>query len=311
MVEVRQARYFLAVAEELHFGRAAERLGMSQPPLSQAIRQLERELGVELLSRSTRHVALTDAGRVFERESRRLIEAAERARELVTHAARGDYGSLRMGAVSSAFAETLPLIIDRFRRAWPNIELKVREINTLRGREEVLDHSLDVAVVRLSVSDRNLRTTPLRRDRFVIALPEDHPAALSTHGDAIELSAFRDDAWVWVDREPSPEYYDLQMTACRNAGFLPDIRSSASTIHTQQLMIAAGLGVGLVPESLIPPMATRQPLPGAWVHGIRTRAPRDRIELIDLALVARAGAREPAVEQFIACARETVADGAP
>src|SRR6478672_2941546 len=177
MVEVRQARYFIAVAEELNFSRAADRLKMSQPPLSQAILQLERQLGTTLLNRSSRSVLLTEAGHLFPEQCRLLVGASERAREVAALASGGMTGTLRVGAVTSAFNETLPRILQRFRASRPLVELQVQEIDSHHGRDALERRELDVAVIRQIVTGRRLRSVPLRRDHFVVAMPVDHRLA--------------------------------------------------------------------------------------------------------------------------------------
>jgi DNA-binding transcriptional LysR family regulator len=291
MIEVRQARYFLAVAEELHFGRAANRLNMSQPPLSQAIRQLERELGVRLLERTSRSVTLTDTGRVFADECRRLIGAARRAEDIAAQAEAGLYGTLRIGAVTLAFAETLPRIIARFRASRPGVRLNVEEIDTPKGRDGLLNHEIDVAIIRLGEPVRHLRTRPLRRDQLVIATPSDYPRVPDST-DAIDLSTLRDEPWVWLRRDVSPDYHDQLLTACREAGFTPDAHCHANSITTQLAMVASGLGITLVPNAAI---RFGQP-------DIRHRPLLNPFELVELSLVSRDTTREPLVDHFIECA---------
>jgi DNA-binding transcriptional LysR family regulator len=291
MIEVRQARYFLAVTEELHFGRAANRLNMSQPPLSQAIRQLERELGVRLLDRTSRSVSLTDTGRVFAEECRRLIGAARRAEDVAAQAEAGLFGTLRIGAVTLSFAETLPRIIARFRTSRPGVKLNVEEIDTPQGRDGLLNHEIDVAIIRLAEPVRRLRTRPLRRDQLVVATPSDYPSVPDST-DGIDLSTLCDEPWVWLRRDVSPDYHDQLLTACRQAGFTPDAHCHANSITTQLAMVASGLGITLVPNAAI---RLGQP-------DIRHRPLLNPFELVELSLVSRDTSREPLVNHFIECA---------
>lgn len=287
MIEVRQARYFQAVAEELHFGRAAERLAMSQPPLSQAIIQLERQLGVSLLRRTNRSVALTEAGRVFLEECRSLIRAAERASEAAVQAHTGIAGILRIGAVASAFNETLPEAIERFQRSWPLVELRVQEIDSHQGRPGLLSRELDIAVIRQTVPNRDLHAIPVRRDHFVIAMPTTHP--LAAESTPIRLGEFRDESWVWISRKHTPDYHDELVAACREAGFTPEARHQANSIQAQLDMVECGLGVTLAPASSL----RRNP------QGIVWRELRRRVDLIELSAVVRGGEREVLVDHFI------------
>ncbi|TAP43342.1 LysR substrate-binding domain-containing protein [Arthrobacter sp. S39] len=290
MIEVRQARYFIAVGEELHFGRAADRLNMSQPPLSQAILQLERQLGTTLLNRSSRSVLLTEAGRLFLEQCRLLVVASERAREVADQARSGLAGTLRIGAVTSAFSEALPAILQRFRESRPLVELHVQEIDTHHGRDALLRRELDVAVVRQSVGGHRLKAVPLRRDHFVVVMPAGHPGA-GGRGKA-SLSDYRDETWVWLPRHISPDYHDELVAACRQAGFSPEATHYANSIHSQLAMVECGLGVTLVPESSV----RRHAGTLAW----RELSPR--VDLVELSVLSRAGDDEPLVAHFIACA---------
>ena len=289
MIEVREARYFLAVAQTLHFGRAAEQLGMSQPPLSQAILQLERRLGAQLLDRTHRKVELTETGRAFAGECRTIVAAAQHAQEVATQAEAGLAGTLRIGVVTSALGEPLLSTIQAFQRHRPQVQTRVVEVDTPAGLQGLLQRDIDIAMVRLSAPARHLRTQPWRHDTFVIALPADHPAAGGPPG-AIGLASFAEEPWVWLRRDASPDYHDQLMATCHNAGFTPDVRHIANSIATQLAMVACGLGVTLVPNvaahSALPPTATYRPL-------------TNRAELVELSLVTRESPPEPLVRDFL------------
>ena len=288
MIEVREARYFLAVAQTLHFGRAAELLGMSQPPLSQAILQLERRLGARLLERTKRKVELTETGRVFAAECRTIVAAAQHAQDVASQAEAGLAGTLRIGVVTSALGEPLLSTIRTFQQHRPRVQTRVVEVDTPAGQQGLLQRDIDIAVVRLSAPARHLRTQPWRQDSFTIALPAGHPAATTT-GPA-DLARFADEPWVWLRRDISPDYHDQLMATCHNAGFTPDMRHIANSIATQLAMVACGLGVTLVPNvavrSALPPTATYRPL-------------TNRAELVELSLVTRDSPHEPLVREFL------------
>jgi DNA-binding transcriptional LysR family regulator len=208
MIEVRQARYFLAVAETLHFGRAAEQLTMSQPPLSQAILQLERQLDVTLFDRSGRQVTLTETGRAFAAECRTLLAAAQHAQEVATQAEAGLVGTLRIGVVTSALSEPLLSTLAAFRHARPRVDLQITEVDTPAGQQALLQHEIDVAVIRPSTPVRGLRIQPWRHDEFVIALPPSHPLAADAP-NPVHLARFAGEPWVWPWQPPasaSPSY---------------------------------------------------------------------------------------------------------
>lgn len=289
MIEVREARYFLAVAQTLHFGRAAELLGMSQPPLSQAILQLERRLGARLLDRTKRKVELTETGRAFAAECRTIVAAAQRAQEVATRAEAGLVGILRIGVVTSALGEPLLSTIRVFQRHRPQVQTRVVEVDTPAGLQGLLQRDIDIAMVRLSAPARHLRTQPWRRDSFVIALPADHPATDETPG-AVDLARFAEEPWVWLRRDASPDYHDQLMATCHQAGFSPDVQHVANSIATQLAMVACGLGVTLVPNvavrSVLPSTATYRPL-------------TNRAELVELSIVTRESPHEPLVAEFL------------
>ncbi|MFG2005487.1 LysR family transcriptional regulator [Spirillospora sp. NPDC048911] len=288
MIEVRQARYFLAVADTLHFGRAAERLDMSQPPLSQAILQLERQLGVTLFDRGGRKVTLTETGRAFAAECRKLVAAARHAQDVAAQAEAGLAGTLRIGVVTSALSEPLLSTLADFRQARPRVDLQITEVDTASGQQALLRHEIDIAVVRPGTPVRGLRVEPWRHDTFVIALPPGHPLAAGAP-NPVHLARFADEPWVWLRREASPDYHDQLMATCRRAGFSPGVRHLANSIFTQLAMTASGLGVTLVPN-----VTVRQIQPPAPYRPLT-----DRADIVELSLVSRDGTQEPLAQQFL------------
>lgn len=299
VVEVRQARYFVAVAEELHFGRAAERLRMSQPPLSQAILALERQLGARLLERTSRSTALTGTGRVFLRHCYELIAAAERAHTAAAQAQAGFVGTLTIGVVTSAFSDPLPAILARFRAERPKVDLRVRELDTTEGVQELLNRGIDVAVIRHDRSDDRTISVPLRRDHVVAAVPAHHVLALVGGVDLVDLA---DEPWVWIPREISPAYHDELVAACRRYGFSPRPRHLANSIHSQLAMVGCGLGVALVPHTSARPDTDVIYLP------LREHAP-----LVGLSVVRRAtesGESGPLLDHFVRCSLTTALSNA-
>jgi DNA-binding transcriptional LysR family regulator len=288
MIETRQARYFVAVADELHFGRAADVLQMSQPPLSQAIRALERQLGARLLDRTSRHVALTEAGRAFLHECRVLLANADRAERAASLAQAGATGTLRIGAVTSAFADPLPAILERFRAGRPNAHVRMTEIDTHDGRDAVLTGELDAALIRQVSNDQRLRSKPLRRDHLVTAIPTHHRHA-EPAGSPIDLADLADDDWVWLPRRVSPDYHDELVAACRRYGFSPRSTHTATSITSQLAMVSCGLGITLVPHTAASPTPA----------GIVYREPTNRLELVELSLLWRSDNNEPLLLHFL------------
>ena len=290
-MEVRQARYFLAVAEELHFGRAAERLHMSQPPLSQAILALERELGVRLLHRTSRQVSLTKAGEVLLQPCRQLVRDAERATAAAQGTREGYTGRLAVGAVASAFTDVLPTVLRRYRTVRPDVRLRLLEVDTEAGARAVQQRDIDVALVRRATGGPGYRAVPLRHDQFVAALPLGHPHAAAPADEPdepLDLADLAAEPWVWIPREISPGYHDEVVAACRRVDLSPEAEHQANSIATQLAMVACGIGVAIVP-SLV---AGRR-------RDIATRRLRDPAPLIALSLLTHDDV-DPLVEHFVA-----------
>jgi DNA-binding transcriptional LysR family regulator len=246
-LELRHLRYFIAVAEELHFGRAAKRLNMAQPPLSQQIRQLEATLGVRLLDRTSRRVELTPAGAALLGGARRTLAEAAHSAEIARRAARGELDTLRIGFTDSAALSVLPTIVRRYRARHPEIHLELGEASTLEQLDAVERDLVDVALVRGPVSAPALRTEVIYQEAFVVALPNDH--ALVVRG-RLSLKSLGTEPIVLFPRHLAPIFHDQIVEMCRDAGFVPDVRVEAADYQTMLSLVAAGLGVSLVPASV-------------------------------------------------------------
>jgi DNA-binding transcriptional LysR family regulator len=246
MLEVREARYFIAVAEELNFGRAAQRLQMSQPPLSAAIKMMERRLGVILLHRTTREVQLTPAGAVFLDHCRALVAAAQAADIAAKRVADGQSGQLRVGAVTSAFTDPLPTSLEAFTISHPYVDVRVRELDTHVAVDLLRRRELDVALIRLLTAPTDCERVTVRREDFVLALPNAWHVPDGLQDNLFEAATL---PWIWLPRSISPDYHDQVAACCRAAGFTPEAQHHANSITSQLAMVACGLGVALVPES--------------------------------------------------------------
>jgi DNA-binding transcriptional LysR family regulator len=247
MPELRHLRYFVAVAEELNFSRAARRLRMAQPPLSVAIRQLEGELGTELFWRSSREVVLTEAGRVFLEGARRTLAEAESAVAAARRAGAGELGSLRIGFSWSARFETLPVLGQAFRSHRPDVELLTEEMWNSRMTAALHDGTIDLAVALCPEVAGDLSFAPIRREQVVVLLAASHDLA---GADAISLSALAGEEFVFFPRELAPRLYDTFVGFCRQAGFEPTV--SKESFHTGwELGVLSDVQVvSLVPESV-------------------------------------------------------------
>lgn len=245
-MELRHLRYFVAVAEELHFGRAAERLRMAQPPLSQQIKRLEEELGVELLRRTKRRVELTEAGEAFLREASLALSQVDVAAEAARRADRGETGTLSVGFVGSAAYEVLPEILKAFRERYPEVEVGLEELTTAQQVRALGEGRIEVGFVRPPVGEDGLEVETVLREPLVAVLPSDHP--LSGQED-VSLGALAEEPFVMTPRRLGPSFYDRIVGACREAGFSPRVVQEAIQMQTIIGMVAAGIGVALVPAS--------------------------------------------------------------
>jgi DNA-binding transcriptional LysR family regulator len=247
MIELRHLRYFMAVAEELHFGRAAERLHIAQPPLSQQIRQLETELGFQLFYRSKRSVALTEAGQVFLPECRRLFRQLEQAIETGRQVSRGERGQLVIGFVSSAAYNVLPTLLRSFRSQVPDVSLELHELTTDQQLRWLRERRLDVGLVRPPVDDPSFDLLTVLQEPLVVALPEQHPLAQQPQ---VSLQQLVHQPFVLFPRALAPGLYDQIIALCQQVSFSPQVVQEAIQMQTIVSLVAAEIGIAIVPLSL-------------------------------------------------------------
>jgi DNA-binding transcriptional LysR family regulator len=245
-LELRHMRHFVAVAEELHFGRAAARLGLAQPPLSQSIQRLEASLGVTLLARTQRKVELTPAGRAFLEEARRTLAQAETAVHLARRAAVDDLTELKVTFVSAALYRLLPAALRSYRARFPAVEIRLEERATDGQLDGLRDGSVDVGFVHPPLKDAaDLDVPTIYRDRLVAAIPTSSSLASKA---AVALADLADEGFVLFPFRQGPNLHARITNACRRAGFVPRISQEALQMHTILSLVAAGMGVSLVPE---------------------------------------------------------------
>ncbi|CPT65475.1 transcriptional regulator [Mycobacteroides abscessus] len=244
-MELRHLRYFRAVAEELHFGRAAQRLHIAQPPLSQQIRQLERELGVELLIRSTRHVALTPAGQAFHARAIAILDAVDDAADLARRVADGTTGRLTIGCVGSATYSVLPRLVRALGELLPDVDVRVRgEMLAPAQLAALAAGEIDLALLRPPVIDPGLCTEIIRRDSLLVALPEGHRLSKRK---ALAIGDLREEDLVAHAGGGRSVMALLLATLCADAGFTPRVRHEVEETSTLVTLVAAGLGAAIVP----------------------------------------------------------------
>ena len=247
-MELRHLRYFVAVAEERHFGRAAERLHIAQPPLSQQIRRFEEELGEPLLYRTTRSVELSPAGAVLLERAREILAAVDSAIEDARRAARGEYGRLAIGFTGSSTYEMLPSLAVALRRELPGVVLDLRgELLTPAQVERLVDGTLDLGLLRPPVHERDLAVEVLRSEPLIAVLPESHRLAAA---DAVPLDELASEPFVTYPSHFRSVLHDAVEDACAAHGFKPLAAHEVSETATLVSFVAAGLGVSLVPASV-------------------------------------------------------------
>src|SRR5918999_234361 len=259
-MELRHLRYFIAVAEEKHMTRAAERLGIQQPPLSMQIRALEQELGVQLFRRQPRGVELTDAGSAFLDRARAILEQVDHAFATTRRTARGELGRVVVGFTSSApFHPFVPRVFRAYREMSPLVSLVLEESGSSELVQGLHNEEIDAAFIRSPVADVvDLTVRPLLQEEMLVALPKGHPLAAGARRSErtknrttpLPLSALANETFILYKRPGAPGLYDTIIAACRGAGFSPRVGQEAPRIVSTLNLVAAGLGVSLVPESL-------------------------------------------------------------
>jgi DNA-binding transcriptional LysR family regulator len=286
-MELRRLRYFVAVAEELHFRRAAERLHLAQPALSQQVRKLELELGVELLHRTKRGVALTAAGAAFLGEAKLLLRHADEAARTAREAQLGKAGRLRVGRLADAVPAMLPRAIAAFASRYPGIEIVPETVQASRAVEDVRAGRLDVAVVGLPVAADDLKVVRFAHESVIAAVPDRDVLSGRASIPAAELETR---PLLLLPRAANPAFHDAVIAACRAAEITPNlVDASASDVEHALLLVASGLGVALLPGSV----ADRYTITGVSFR------PVDPSPTIELAAVVRREPIEAAVEGFV------------
>jgi DNA-binding transcriptional LysR family regulator len=247
MLELRQLRYFEAVGTELNFSRAAERLHIAQPPLSRQIQQLEDTLGVVLIDRKARPMALTPAGRFFLEQTVQLLARLQETTEATQRIARGQRAWFGIGFVPSALYGLLPDLIRRFRALHHEVDVNLSELTTLQQVAALKAGRIDVGFGRLVLDDPEIAAVTVREEPVVAALPANHP--LLAH-DRLELQVLAREPLVLYPARPRPSYADQVLQMFRARGFAPQVAMEANELQTAIGVVAAGVGIALVPDSV-------------------------------------------------------------
>lgn len=294
MIDLRQLRYFQAVAEELHFGRAAARLAIAQPALSRQIQQIEEELGTPLLRRTQRRVELLPAGALLLERSRTIQQELARALADTRRTATGELGRLSVGFIHSSTYGLLPSIIGRFRQLYPAIELELHEMPITVQHAALVRGTIDVGLLRVQAAPAELAVLPVLPDPFVLAVPARHPLAARKR---VRLKSVAADPFVMFPKSESPLFHARVQALCEQAGFSPQVAQYATQIHTVVGLVGAGLGVAVVPAS------ARNLHP----RQVRFLQLADKAEPVHVALAWRRGAETPATRSFLRVTQEVAA----
>jgi DNA-binding transcriptional LysR family regulator len=291
-LELRHLRYFRRVVDELHFGRAAARLAVSQPTLSVQIRQLEAIVGGRLFERHTRQVTLTDAGRALDEAARRILRDVDTALDATRQAQTGQVGVLRVGFGPTLILSTLGQVVRTYRQRHPGVRIDLRELPTSEQLTALVHGDLDVGFVRGADTDPRLHVELFAKEPLLIALHRDHPAAGATR---VPLASLAQDPWVLFPRAIAPQLHEHVMRLCQQAGFTPNVAQESREVYTTVGLVGAGVGVTIIPETV-------QRM--SWTGVVYKPIPRASVRL---SMVRPSGPVRPVVETFLAVARKAAA----
>jgi DNA-binding transcriptional LysR family regulator len=290
-MDIARLRSFVALADRLHFGQTARLVHLSQPALSKQIRFLEQEVGAPLFDRDRHGVRLTNVGAILAGEARELVRQADAVLERARRAARGEIGRLSIGFGFSTLA-LVPRVVSRFRQERPHVEISLRDMSTSDQNEALAAGRLDVGFVRLPAGE-GLRSLPVLKERLVLALPASHPRAAAIKG----IDDVRDEPFIQTPRQLSPTLHDHVLAVCASHRLRPHVIQEASELPTILALVAAGLGVSLIPESAL---RTR-------VEGVVTRQVAGREASWRVGAAWREGGGEVLRDAFLAVLRTEIA----
>jgi DNA-binding transcriptional LysR family regulator len=294
-MELRQLNYFVTVAEELHFGKAADRLQITQPALSKQIASLEEALGVQLLSRTKRTVQLTPAGQVFFEQAQQLLSHAEATIQLTQRTDRGDVGQLAIGFTATAVHTVMPQLVCDFRQDYPNVEISIIELATEAQVAALNQDKLDLAFLHPPIDARGIELHPILVEEFVAVLPQQHPLLKYDH---IPLEAFANEPLIIHPRREGPALYDGFVRVCQAAGFQPKIVKETISLQTRVCWVAIGMGITFVSSELqflVGRNVVCRPLETCPIH-------------LKLAAAWRQNASNPTLRAFIKVLQEKISE---
>lgn len=286
-MELRHLRYFIAVAEELHFSKAAERLHIAQPPLSQQIQQLEAQLGVELFHRKTkRQVQLTEAGQVFLQEAYQLLAQLQKAIELTQKIGRGEKGQLRIGFTSLVTYNLLPVILQQFREQFPEVELILQELTTSEQEQALQERRIHVGFAHPPLEDNTLNQKCIQQEALIVALAETH---LLAEQEKISVRSLINENFIMFPRHLGSGLYEQIVSLCQQGNFSPKVTQEAIQMQTIIGLVSARMGIAIVPSSLQNLQRT----------GVVYRNFEEKTPLVETAVVWREENITPVLREFL------------
>lgn len=272
-MELRHLRYFVAVAEELHFRKAAEKLHIVQPALSKQISSLETELGIKLFDRDRRQVTLTEGGAAFLEDALTVLSSADGAKERARAASSGQVGHLSIGFIQPALADLVPRALRAFRAEYPEVRIHLAELTTKHAVEQVSSRSVHCAFMRLPVElTEDLTSFPVSEQEVYLALPDGHPLAAK---EKVSIADLAEEDLILIDRQVEPALHDYYVAMCNEVGFSPKIAHGVNSTWVALGLVASGLGIGFAPQS-----AMLAPQRGITFRPIAENPPRLSIGLV-------------------------------
>ncbi len=290
-MEFRHLRYFLALADEGNFGRAAKRVHISQPPLTRQIRQLEEEFGARLFERTSKGVELTEAGRLFREEAVKILALAQQTAEKTRKAGRGQLGRLDVGIFGSAVLNVIPRLILEFRRRYPEVEVHLHTMRRPEQIEALQEGRLTVGFVRVFPDAPDMAVETVLKERLMVAINRDNE--LSRHRE-IAVRAFADQPLILFPSAPRPSLGDHVVALCHGEGFPPRIAQEVEDVVTSIALVSCGFGICVVPEC-----ATRLRLPRVVYRPLKGSG-----QIIELGCAYRPGDRSPILKSFLEVVRQ-------
>ena len=285
-MDLRQIRYFLALATELNYTRAASQLNISQPPLTRHIQQLEHSIGVMLFDRSTRGVALTQAGKIFLEEARKIVALADHAVNKTKLAHQGQIGRLDIGIFGSSTISVIPTLLIELRKTHPDIVISLQNTTKTQQIDGVREKHLDIGFNRIYPSVPDLAVETVMLENLYVALHKDHPFA---NNQTIEVKDLIDQPFILFPNNVRPSFADNVIMLCSNAGFAPNVVHDVEDIFTAIALVSAGLGIAIVPESAI----------SLRLSGVRYHLLDAKEAKVDLSCVYRPDNQSPALLAFL------------